>query len=88
MSSPLIWEGSMVRNMSDDEKNALKAACVQAAAMLVAAWWPVVRPKDIEPSRSDAVLHGNAIHCARIAELLYTEVAGIDWKVKPKPGRA
>jgi hypothetical protein len=84
----LIGEGSMVRNMSDDEKNALKAACVQAAATLIAAWWPVIRPKDIEPSLAGKALEGNALYCARIAELLYAEVSGIDWKVKPKPGSA
>lgn len=71
--------------MTAEEKIALKVACVQAAATLVAAWWPVVRSKDIEASQAGQELKGNAMHCARLAGLLYTEVAGIDWAV---PARA
>lgn len=67
--------------MTPDERAALKAACVQAAATLVAAWWPVVRSKDIQAGQAMQELQGNAMHCARIADLLYAQVAGIDWKV-------
>ena len=74
----------MVQVMTPDEKTALKAACVQAAATLVAAWWPVIRTKDIDPSLAMQELEGNAVHCAMVAERIYTAVSGIDWKVKPK----
>jgi hypothetical protein len=73
----------MVRVMTADEKIALKTACVQAAATLIAAWSPIVRPKDVEPSYAE--LEGHAVTSARVAGVIYTEVSGIDWSVKPKP---
>lgn len=68
--------------MSNEESIAMKAACIQAAAALVAAWWPLMRNGDITPSRLE--LDGNAVECARVAGLLYTQVSGIDWGVLPK----
>lgn len=68
--------------MTGAEKIALKAACVQAAAMLVSAWWPTVRNADRAPSRLE--LDGNAVECARVAGVLYTQVSGINWAVSPK----
>jgi hypothetical protein len=67
--------------MTGDEQVALKAACVQAAATLIAAWWPVARP-NIQVSQQE--LDGNALLCARVAGIMYPEVSGVDWRVKPK----
>jgi hypothetical protein len=59
--------------MTNEEKAAMKAACVQAAATLVAASWHAMRNGDFSPSR--AALDGNAVECARIAHLLYVEMS-------------
>jgi len=67
--------------MTGDEQVILKAACVQAAATLVAVWWPLVRP-NIQVSQQE--LEGHACTCARIADIMYTAVSGVDWKVSPK----
>jgi hypothetical protein len=69
-------------SMSNEEKIAIKAACVQAAATLVESWWRTIRNGDVAPSRLE--LDGNAVECARVAGLLYTQVSGIDWGVLPK----
>ncbi len=68
--------------MSNEQMIALKAACVQAAATLVAAWWPLMRNGDVTPSRAE--LNGNAVECARVADLLYTQVSGNKWGVSAK----
>jgi hypothetical protein len=68
--------------MSNEEKIAMKAACVQAAATLVASWWRTVRNGEVVPSRVE--LDGNAVECARVADLLYTQVSGNKWGVSPK----
>jgi len=61
---------------------AMKAACVQAAGTLLAAWWHAMRCADSPPPPS-AELDGNAVMCANLAGTLYTEVSKIDWKVHP-----
>ena len=68
--------------MTKEEQIALKAACVQAAATLVSAWWPIVRNGECAPSRLE--LDGNAVECARVAGLIYTQASGINWGVSPK----
>jgi hypothetical protein len=68
--------------MSNEEKIAMKAACVQAAATLVAVWWRAMRNEDVAPSLTE--LDGNAVYCARVAGLIYTQVSGNDWGMSPK----
>lgn len=68
--------------MTDEEKTAIKAACVKAAARLVTTWWRTMRNGDVAPTRVE--LDGTAIECARVAGVLYTHVSGIDWAVSPK----
>jgi hypothetical protein len=62
----------------------MKAACVRAAATLVAAWWPIIRNPDTAAEFAQTELNGNAMRCAELAGLLYTEVSGIDRRVKQK----
>jgi hypothetical protein len=57
--------------MTEEEKIAMKAACIQAAAILVAARFPVD-------------LDNNAVHCPRIAGLLYAQISTINWKISQK----
>ena len=43
---------------------AIKAACIQAAATLVAAWWPAVRREDTPASQAQAELYLGGIRQA------------------------
>ncbi len=56
--------------MTNDEKIALKAACMQAAATLIAA-------RGINKGGVESELP----ECARIAASLYTRVFAVDWRV-------
>ena len=67
--------------MTNEEKIAIKVACLQAATTLVATFSPIGRSGH---SPSTEQLNGNAIECARVAGLLYTQMSGIDWAVHPK----
>ena len=68
-----------VNRISMEETIAMKVACLQAATTLVATFSPIGR-SDHPPSREQ--LDGNAIECARVAGLLYTQMSGINWGVQ------
>jgi hypothetical protein len=55
--------------MTDEEEIALKAACVQAAATLIAT----------RDTGKDKVI--DAGECARIAGDLYTQITAMDWQL-------
>jgi hypothetical protein len=55
--------------MTDEEKIALKPACVQAAAVMMAA--------REGPGSTNAA---NAEECARLAALLCAEAVALDWR--------
>lgn len=67
--------------MTNEEKIAMKVACLQAATTLVATFSPIGRSGHLH---SREQLDGNAVECARVAGLLYTQMSGIDWGVHPK----
>ena len=54
--------------MTDEEKRGMKAACVQAAATLIAAR---------DSSRPGGI---DLDECAKLAALLYVRVVVVDWK--------
>jgi len=56
-----------MRLMTSEEKSAMKAACVQAAATLIAA-------RDNGKDRIDAD------ECITLAALIYVRVVAIDWR--------
>ena len=62
--------------MTNEEKIAMKVACLQAATALVTTFSPI--------GRSGEQLDGNAVECARLAGLLYTRMSANDWGVHPK----
>jgi hypothetical protein len=67
--------------MTNEEKIAMKVACLQAATTLVTTFNPIGRSGH-PPSREQ--LDGNAVECARLAGLLYTQMSANDWGVHPK----
>jgi hypothetical protein len=56
--------------MTDEEKIALKPACLQAAATMMAA-------REMRGSTKE----GDPDECARLAALLYASVVALDWGV-------